>query len=171
MWRPEQLPAVHSSKITSRYERLHGEEFLSNSVEMSSSDSARPEVKPSSAVAINAEDVPMSTETRNRSVLFTLLVACGALSFGLSIGLTGPLSALTSATKDCLPDEFSGNKSVFSLFVSLLNLGAMFGAVSGGVIADKLGRRGAFLVACSISLLGSSCIVFGYAVWILNAGR
>jgi SP family sugar porter-like MFS transporter len=124
-----------------------------------------------SGPASDGEDVPITVETRNRSVLFTVLVACGALSFGLSIGLTGPLSALTSATNDCLPSEFDGSKSVFSLFVSLLNLGAMFGAVSGGVVADKLGRRGAFLVACSISILGSSCIVFGYAVWILNAGR
>jgi SP family sugar porter-like MFS transporter len=71
----------------------------------------------------------------------------------------------------CLPYEFFGDKNLFSLFSSLLNLGAMFGAVSGGVVADKLGRRGAFLVACTISILGSCCIIFGYALWILNAGR
>lgn len=138
---------------------------------MPSSDPSRSDSKPSPGPAASDDATPLTTESRNRSVLFTVLVACGALSFGLSIGLTGPLSALTSATTDCLPSEFGGSKSVFSLFVSLLNLGAMFGAVSGGVIADKLGRRGAFLVACSISILGSSCIVFGYAVWILNAGR
>jgi SP family sugar porter-like MFS transporter len=124
-----------------------------------------------SASAVTDEDVPMTVQTRNRSVLFAFLVACGALSFGFSIGLTGPLSALQSSTTSCLPSEFLGDKNLFSLFVSLLNLGAMFGAVSGGVIADKLGRRGAFLVACSISITGSSCIVFGYALWILNAGR
>jgi MFS transporter, SP family, ERD6-like sugar transporter len=124
-----------------------------------------------SVSAVIDEDAPMTVQTRNRSVLFTFLVACGALSFGFSIGLTGPLSALQSSTTSCLPSEFLGDKNLFSLFVSLLNLGAMFGAVSGGVIADKLGRRGAFLVACSISMIGSSCIVFGYALWILNSGR
>jgi MFS family permease len=125
----------------------------------------------SSLHSADGEDNLMTPQTRSRAVLFTIIVACGALSFGFSIGLTGPLSALTSSTISCLPSEFLGDKNLFSLFVSLLNLGAMFGAVSGGVFADKLGRRGAFLVACSISMLGSCCIVFGGALWILNAGR
>ena len=113
----------------------------------------------------------MTAATRTRTALFTMLVACGALSFGFSIGLTGPLSALTTATNICLPSEFLGDLNLFSVFASLLNIGAMFGAVSGGVIADKLGRRGAFMVTCSISIAGSCCIIFGSAIWILHAGR
>jgi SP family facilitated glucose transporter-like MFS transporter 8 len=119
---------------------------------------------------MEGQDVSMTSGIMMRSFLFTLLVACGSLSFGLSIGLTGPLSALISSTTSCLPKEFDDNKNLFSLFGSLLNLGAMFGAVGGGFIADKFGRRGAFLVACSISILGSCCIVFGQ-LSSMNAGR
>ncbi len=115
-------------------------------------------------------ELPMTSEARTRTFLFTLLVACGALSFGFSVGLTGPLSALP---EKCLSSEFQAGdvKANFGWFASILNIGAMFGAVSGGVVADKLGRRGAFMIACVVSILGSCCIIFGSSVWILNAGR
>ncbi len=115
-------------------------------------------------------EVHMMPETRTRTFLFTLIVACGALSFGFSIGLSGPLSSLQPAAL-CLPREFNGDVDSFNLFASILNIGAMFGAVSGGVVADKLGRRGAFMAACIISITGSCCIIFGSAMWLLLAGR
>ena len=115
-------------------------------------------------------EVHMMPETRTRTFLFTLIVACGALSFGFSIGLSGPLSSLQPADL-CLPPEFNADKDSFNLFASILVIGAMFGAVSGGVVADKLGRRGAFIAACIISISGSCCIIFGSAMWLLLAGR
>jgi MFS family permease len=57
------------------------------------------------------------------------------------------------------------------LFSSILNIGAMFGAVSGGVLADKLGRRVTFIVSCIVNVIGSCGIIFGSSMWILNAGR
>jgi SP family sugar porter-like MFS transporter len=112
----------------------------------------------------------MTTETRTRSFLFTSILACGSLSFGLPVGLSGPLASLKPLNL-CLPPEFQGDVKSFTLFSSILNIGAMFGAVSGGVIADKLGRRGAFIVACIVSIIGSCGIIFGSAMWVLNAGR
>jgi hypothetical protein len=60
------------------------------------------------STSVDAGEVHMTSETRTHTFLFTLIVACGALSFGLSIGLSGLLSSLQPATL-CLPLEFSGD--------------------------------------------------------------
>ncbi len=132
---------------------------------MSSKTSPYPSVD-----GFNSDEVPMTTETRTRSFLFTAVLACGSLSFGLPVGLTGPLASLKPLNL-CLPPEFREDVKSFTLFSSILNIGAMFGAISGGVIADKLGRRGAFIVACIVSIIGSCGIIFGSVMWVLNAGR
>jgi MFS family permease len=148
--------------------RLQGEDNVPVRMAHADEFSMSPNTTPRQSV--DGAEVHMMPETRTRTFLFTLIVACGALSFGFSIGLSGPLSSLQPASL-CLPPEFKGDADSFNLFASILNIGAMFGAVSGGVVADKLGRRGAFMAACTISILGSCCIIFGSAMWLLHAGR
>lgn len=116
------------------------------------------------------DEIPMTTETRMRTFLFTAMLTCGSLSFGMPIGLTAPLASLKPLNL-CLPPEFQGDLNSFALFSSILNIGAMFGAVSGGVLADKLGRRVTFIVSCIVNVIGSCGIIFGSSMWILNAGR
>ncbi|KAJ7568995.1 hypothetical protein O6H91_01G056200 [Diphasiastrum complanatum] len=98
------------------------------------------------------------------AALCTLVVAFGTISFGFSLGYSSP-------TQAGIMRDLNLSISQFSLFGSLVNFGAMIGAITSGRIADNLGRKGALMVASVPHLLGWLAIVFSQGALVLYGGR
>ncbi|BBM96970.1 MFS transporter, SP family, ERD6-like sugar transporter [Marchantia polymorpha subsp. ruderalis] len=98
------------------------------------------------------------------AVACTLLVALGPISFGFSLGYSSP-------TQQEIINTLNLTISQFSMFGSLVNLGAMVGAIVSGKIADYVGRKGALVVASVPHLAGWIITVFCEDVTSLYVGR
>jgi SP family sugar porter-like MFS transporter len=82
-----------------------------------------------------------------KPLLFSVIVALGPLAFGFvyhrwltmsyTMGITSPIG-------DKLQTDIGITSDQQSLFSSIVNVGAMIGALSGGFFTEKLGRLGYF---------------------------
>ncbi|GBG82205.1 hypothetical protein CBR_g34488 [Chara braunii] len=98
------------------------------------------------------------------TLLATLLVALGPLSFGMALGYTSPTQAQ-------IAEEFAMTTAQSSLFGALVNVGAMAGALVSGSLADAVGRRMALLWAAICQVLGWGLILTAQGLPALYAGR
>ncbi|XP_048324903.1 sugar transporter ERD6-like 5 [Ziziphus jujuba] len=106
-----------------------------------------------------------SSSSATTMVVFTSLVAvCGSYVFGSAIGYSSPAQSGISADLGLTVAEYS-------LFGSILTIGAMVGAIVSGKIADYLGRRGTMGISEIICILGWLAIIFSKVYWWLNLGR
>ncbi|GLD95149.1 hypothetical protein PINS_up003774 [Pythium insidiosum] len=55
--------------------------------------------------------------------------------------------------------------------VSILMVGAVFGSLIGGVLADRLGRKRAIMLTGVFFLLGSLCMTFATSIYVMLLGR
>ncbi|KAF9670009.1 hypothetical protein SADUNF_Sadunf13G0023800 [Salix dunnii] len=69
-------------------------------------------------------------------VLSTLVAVSGSYVFGSAIGYSSP-------TQSGIMEDLALSVAEYSLFGSILTIGAMIGAIMSGRIADYIGRRGA----------------------------
>ncbi|KAG6750549.1 hypothetical protein POTOM_045045 [Populus tomentosa] len=69
-------------------------------------------------------------------VLSTLIAVSGSYVFGSAIGYSSP-------TQSGIMEDLGLSVAEYSLFGSILTIGAMIGAIMSGRIADYIGRRGA----------------------------
>ncbi|KAJ6876887.1 sugar transporter ERD6-like 5 [Populus alba x Populus x berolinensis] len=69
-------------------------------------------------------------------VLSTLVAVSGSYVFGSAIGYSSP-------TQSGIMEDLGLSVAEFSLFGSILTIGAMIGAIMSGRLADYIGRRGA----------------------------
>lgn len=83
------------------------------------------------------------------------VAAIGALVFGYTLGFTSPgLPPMIHEGGPFKPScDTSQNPHTFKssegdLFGSLVNIGCMVGAILGGQLCDKMGRKKAILIAC-----------------------
>ncbi|EGD75291.1 hypothetical protein PTSG_06943 [Salpingoeca rosetta] len=91
-----------------------------------------------------------------RPLAFSLVAALGALAFGYSLGYTSPI-------KDVLQDPKKGidiSQGQQDIFGSIVNVGAMVGALAGGVCLDRFGRTKTFLVSSIFYAAGFLLIAF-----------
>ncbi|KAK1352599.1 Sugar/inositol transporter [Heracleum sosnowskyi] len=96
--------------------------------------------------------------------LTTFVTVCGSFAFGSCIGFSSPIqSAIT--------EDLNLTLAEYSLFGSILNFGAMIGAITSGRIADFTGRKGAMRVASSFCTAGWLAIYFAEGPLPLNIGR
>eukprot|EP00249_Psilotum_nudum_P008610 c21400_g1_i3 orf=154-1119(+) len=80
-----------------------------------------------------------------------LTAAMANFMFGYHIGIVnGPL---TSIARDL---SFEGNTIMEGLVVSIFLVGAFFGSISGGILADKIGRKRTFQVDMLPLIFGSA---------------
>ncbi|XP_065556823.1 facilitated trehalose transporter Tret1-like isoform X2 [Artemia franciscana] len=95
--------------------------------------------------------------------LFAALAAhLGAFAFGAGIGWSSP----------SMPQlEGSYTKTELSLISSIINLGAFFGAIVGGFLVDKLGRKNLSLMTSPVFVVGFSLIGLSSNLAMLLAGR
>ncbi|KAL1811801.1 hypothetical protein ACET3Z_021866 [Daucus carota] len=99
------------------------------------------------------------------AVVFSTLVAVsGSYVFGSAIGFSSPAQI-------GIMDELGLSLAEYSLFGSIMTIGAMLGAVMSGKLADVFGRRGAMGFSEMFCLLGWVGILFSKGPWWLDCGR
>ncbi|CAI0466577.1 unnamed protein product [Linum tenue] len=96
-------------------------------------------------------------------LLSTAVAVCGSFEFGSCVGYSAPVqSAISEDLNLSLPE--------YSMFGSILTIGAMLGAVTSGRTADFIGRKGeAFSLDIGRLFTGYGIGVFSYVVPIFIA--
>nr|KJB22569.1 hypothetical protein B456_004G054600 [Gossypium raimondii] len=105
-------------------------------------------------------------KTRSLEVVFltTFVAVLGSYEFGSCMGYSAPVqSAITK--------ELHLSIAEFSVFGSILNVGAMIGAITSGRIADFMGRTGAMRISSGFSITGWIAIYFSKGALLLDIGR
>ncbi|TYH56963.1 hypothetical protein ES332_D08G057200v1 [Gossypium tomentosum] len=105
-------------------------------------------------------------KTRSLKVVFltTFVAVLGSYEFGSCMGYSAPVqSAITK--------ELHLSIAEFSVFGSILNVGAMIGAITSGRIADFMGRKGAMRISSGFSITGWIAIYFSKGALLLDIGR
>ncbi|KAJ9131528.1 hypothetical protein P3X46_035183 [Hevea brasiliensis] len=97
-------------------------------------------------------------------VFSTTVAVCGSYVFGNSVGYSSP-------AETGIVDDLGLNMAEYSIFGSILTIGAMIGAVASGRIADIIGRRGAMVVSETFCILGWLAIIFAKDAFWLDLGR
>ncbi|KAF4967390.1 hypothetical protein FSARC_5048 [Fusarium sarcochroum] len=124
-------------------------------------ESIRSEVQPASSMSIL-----QSLRTYKHASIICILAAVGSLSDGYQVQMSGSIIALPGFVRTFGVLQSSGkyviNPQYISLWGSLKNVAAMFGAGIGSYPADKLGRRWMILLI-QVIMVGS-CILEQLAV-------
>ncbi|KAL5701560.1 hypothetical protein ACHQM5_026884 [Ranunculus cassubicifolius] len=97
-------------------------------------------------------------------VLATFFAVSGSYVFGCAVGYSSP-------TQSGIMDDLGLTLAEYSVFGSILTIGAMIGAIFSGRIADKIGRRGAMWVSDIFCIVGWLAIFFAKRAWNLDLGR
>ncbi|KAF8038961.1 hypothetical protein BT93_B1497 [Corymbia citriodora subsp. variegata] len=82
-------------------------------------------------------------------VLSTMVAVCGSLEFGAAIGYSSP-------AESGIMDDLGLSLAEYSVFGSIMTVGAILGAIMSGKTADLVGRR---------------AIIFSEGAWVLDIGR
>ncbi|KAJ8769733.1 hypothetical protein K2173_005939 [Erythroxylum novogranatense] len=97
-------------------------------------------------------------------VISTLVAVSGSYVFGSAVGYSSPSqSGITS--------ELSLSVAEYSVFGSILTIGAMIGAIMSGRIADYIGRRGTMGLSELFCIAGWLAISVSKVAWLLDIGR
>ncbi|OQU86600.1 hypothetical protein SORBI_3003G111000 [Sorghum bicolor] len=94
----------------------------------------------------------------------TAIAVAGSFEFGISVGYSSP-------TQLGIMRDLHLSLAEYSVFGSILTIGAMLGAVVSGSIADRAGRRGAMAISDILCALGYLLIGFSQNYWWLDIGR
>ncbi|XP_031261593.1 sugar transporter ERD6-like 5 [Pistacia vera] len=97
-------------------------------------------------------------------VLSTFVAVCGSYVFGSAVGYSSP-------AESGITNDLGLSVAQYSLFGSILTIGAMLGAIMSGKIADYIGRRGTMGVAEIFCIIGWLGIGFSKVDWWLDVGR
>ncbi|XP_062144022.1 sugar transporter ERD6-like 5 isoform X2 [Alnus glutinosa] len=115
-------------------------------------------------VVLTTSDHESSSTISFILVLSTLVATCGSYTFGNGVGYSSP-------AESGIEDELGLTTAEYSIFGSILTLGAMLGAMFSGKIADFIGRRSAMGVSEILCILGWLAILFSKDAWWLDLGR
>ncbi|CAM0874059.1 unnamed protein product [Alopecurus aequalis] len=94
----------------------------------------------------------------------TSVAVMGSFSFGIAIGYSAPTQAQ-------ITQDLQLTLSEYSVFGSILTIGAMIRAVASGYIADVAGRKGAMRISALFCTVGWSAIFFAQSAASLDFGR
>ncbi|XP_058752946.1 sugar transporter ERD6-like 5 [Vicia villosa] len=97
-------------------------------------------------------------------ILSTLVAVSGSYVFGSAIGYSSP-------AQSGIMDDLNLGVAEYSVFGSVLTIGAMVGAIVSGSIADYAGRRLAMGFSQLFCILGWLAIAFSKVAWWLYIGR
>uniref|UniRef100_A0ACD5YD10 Uncharacterized protein n=1 Tax=Avena sativa TaxID=4498 RepID=A0ACD5YD10_AVESA len=97
-------------------------------------------------------------------VASTAIAVCGSFVFGISVGYSSP-------SQEGIMRDLHLSLAEYSVFGSILTIGAMLGAILSGAIADRVGRRSAMAISDVFCILGYLFIVFSKNVLWLYLGR
>ncbi|KAI3664968.1 hypothetical protein L6452_43583 [Arctium lappa] len=97
-------------------------------------------------------------------VFSTMVAVCGSYVYGSAVGFSSP-------AQTGIMDDLGLSLKEYSVFGSILTIGAMIGAVMSGKIADKFGRRRTMGLSQMFCLFGWLAILYSEVSWLLDAGR
>ncbi|XP_071703153.1 sugar transporter ERD6-like 5 [Rutidosis leptorrhynchoides] len=97
-------------------------------------------------------------------VLSTLVAVSGSYVFGSAVGFSSP-------AQTGIMEDLNLSLEEYSVFGSILTIGAMVGAITSGKIADQLGRRKTMGLSEMFCLVGWLAILYLKVSWLLNVGR
>lgn len=97
-------------------------------------------------------------------VFSTLIAVCGSYVFGAAIGYSSP-------AESGIMEELGLSLAQYSVFGSIMTIGAMVGATLSGRVADLLGRRRAMGLSEISCVVGWLSIMFSKGAWLLDLGR
>ncbi|KAL2229809.1 UNVERIFIED_CONTAM: Sugar transporter ERD6-like 16 [Sesamum indicum] len=113
-------------------------------------------------------DSDEETTNKNGSIgmvlLSTCVAVCGSFEFGSCVGYSSP-------TQSAIRQDLNLSISQFSMFGSIITIGAMFGAITSGRIADFIGRKGAMRLSAVFCITGWLAVYFSNEAWSLDVGR
>ncbi|KAJ9565070.1 hypothetical protein OSB04_001036 [Centaurea solstitialis] len=106
--------------------------------------------------AIDGRQLNGSSSTATGVLVFSTTVAvCGSFVYGSAVGFSSP-------AQTGIMDDLGLSLEEYSVFGSILTIGAMIGAVMSGKIADKFGRR-------RVSwLLDAGRLLIGYGIGVIS---
>ncbi|KAM7278136.1 hypothetical protein ACFE04_005270 [Oxalis oulophora] len=108
------------------------------------------------------------TELDNGSIqmvlLSTAVAVCGSFEFGSCVGYSAP-------TQSSIRDDLNLSLAQFSMFGSILTIGAMLGAITSGRVADFIGRKGAMRMSACFCIIGWLAVFFSNGPLLLDMGR
>lgn len=97
-------------------------------------------------------------------VLSTLVAVSGSYQFGSAVGYSSP-------AQSGIMDDLGLSLADYSLFGSILTIGAMMGAIISGKVADLIGRKATMWYSEIFCLMGWLAIAFLKDAWWLDLGR
>ncbi|KAL8496045.1 hypothetical protein ACS0TY_019957 [Phlomoides rotata] len=97
-------------------------------------------------------------------LLSTFVAVSGSYVLGSAVGFSSP-------AQPGILDDLGLTLAEYSLFGSILTIGAMVGAVVSGKVADLFGRKGAMGFAELFNIVGWLAIAFSKNAWWLDIGR
>ncbi|KAL4182339.1 hypothetical protein AMTRI_Chr12g242010 [Amborella trichopoda] len=97
-------------------------------------------------------------------ILSTFIAVSGSFEFGSAVGFSSP-------TQSAIRSELDLSLAEFSVFGSILTIGAMIGAIASGRLADYVGRKVTMGTSALCCLLGWIAIAFSQGSWSLDIGR
>uniref|UniRef100_A0A7C9A4W6 Major facilitator superfamily (MFS) profile domain-containing protein n=1 Tax=Opuntia streptacantha TaxID=393608 RepID=A0A7C9A4W6_OPUST len=97
-------------------------------------------------------------------LLSTCVAVCGSFIFGTCVGFSAP-------TQSAIREDLALSLAQYSTFGSILTIGAMFGAVTSGRIADFIGRKWAMRMSVCFCVAGWLAIYFARGAMTLDIGR
>ncbi|KAF6137405.1 hypothetical protein GIB67_036442 [Kingdonia uniflora] len=96
--------------------------------------------------------------------LSTIVIVWGSFEFGCCVGYSSP-------TQAAIRKDLNLSLSQYSVFGSILTIGAMVGAITSGPIADFIGRKGAMRTSLTFCVAGWISIYFTKGALALDIGR
>jgi SP family facilitated glucose transporter-like MFS transporter 8 len=97
-------------------------------------------------------------------VFSTLVAVSGSYVFGSAVGFSSPAQL-------GIMNDLGLSLAEYSVFGSILTIGAMLGAIMSGKVADLIGRRGSMWFSEIFCFLGWLAIFLSKGSWSLNLGR
>ncbi|CAN1284044.1 Sugar transporter ERD6-like 16 [Linum perenne] len=97
-------------------------------------------------------------------LLSTAVAVCGSFEFGSCVGYSAP-------AQSAIREDLNLSLAEYSMFGSILTIGAMLGAVTSGRTADFIGRKGAMRLSAVFCIMGWLAIFFSTEALSLDIGR
>ena len=126
-------------------------------------------VAPSAAPTARVAGTPAGPSKAGQSMTPWLFVVLAVALF--SGGLFGYDQGVISGALHGITQEFSLSLLMVEVVTSWVTLGALFGALAGGELADRIGRKRAVLIAGALFTLGSVIQALAPDTPVLVAGR
>lgn len=97
-------------------------------------------------------------------LLTTAVAVCGSFEFGSCVGYSAP-------TQSAIRKDLNLSLSEYSMFGSILTIGAMVGAITSGRITDCMGRKWAMRMSSLFCIAGWLTVFFSTGALSLDIGR